>query len=154
MTEYDDLPAVFRRNIGKDIPTEAELMSDKATQAISGLTAQYVEQAKADLQVMKKLLAQARKATPGKRFRLMREDFFMKVHDMKGQGSTFGYPLLTEVGACACDYLRNKTEVTPEDLDVLTRLVADIERILTDDLTGMGGLAGSEIRAHLGSSAK
>ena len=149
MTEYDEVPAFFRKNIGKDIPTEAEIMSNKASQAISSLTGQYVDQAKADLQVMKKLLSQARKATPGKRFRMIREDFFMKVHDMKGQGSTFGYPLLTEVGGYACDYLRNKSEITQEDLGVLDRLVADIERVLSDDLTGMGGLAGSEIRTHL-----
>ena len=151
MEKYETIPELFRENAAANEKTEAELMAQKAAQVISGLTDQYLVQVKKDLAEMKKILQKACGAQPDKRFKLIREKFFLKVHDMKGQGSTFGYPLLTEVGSYACNYLRRKKEITDADLDVLKGVVADIDRILTDDLTGMGGLAGSEIRGHLSS---
>ena len=68
---------------------------------------------------------------------------------MKGQGSTFGYPLLTEVGAYACDFLRNKKEITDADLTVLKQVVKDAETVLAEDLMGTGGQIGADIRERL-----
>lgn len=150
MTKHNQIPETFLQNDGVKIADKAEELSRQAADAISGLTEQYLVQSKEDLVIMKKLLVRARTAPDAKRFNLIRDKYFLKVHDMKGQGSTFGYPLLTEVGAYACDYLRHKTEITDADLDLLDKLTLDVERILKEDLTGMGGMAGSEIRSHLG----
>ena len=68
---------------------------------------------------------------------------------MKGQGSVFGYPLLTELGAYACELLRHKKEITDEDLSVLEQVIKDTELVLNDDLMGLGGQAGADIRARL-----
>lgn len=149
MNDYKNVPDFFRENAEKDNKTEAEILAQKANQAISGLVGQYLEQTTNDVRVMKELLEKAKKASAKKRFALVREDFFVKVHDMKGQGSVFGYPLLTELGAYACDFLRNKKEITDADLDILVQVVKDADLVLQDDLTGMGGQAGADIRAHL-----
>lgn len=149
MKQYKDVPDFFRENAEKDNKTETEILSQKANQAISGLVGQYLEQTANDVMVMKELLEKAKNASAKKRFALIREDFFVKVHDMKGQGSVFGYPLLTELGAYACEFLRNKKEITDTDLDILEQVVKDADLILRDDLMGMGGQAGSDIRAHL-----
>ena len=149
MKQYRDVPDFFRENAEKDKQTEAEILIQKANQSISGLTQQYLEQTKNDVQVMKDLLQKAKKANHQKRFALIREDFFIKVHDMKGQGSVFGYPLLTEPGAYACELLRHKKEITDEDLSVLEQVIKDTELVLNDDLMGLGGQAGADIRARL-----
>jgi len=146
---HKDIPDLFKKNTEAEPIIEANVMAQKAANAISGLTQQYLDQVKADVILMKDLLKRAEKAKEKERFHLIRDEFFLKVHDMKGQGSTFGYPLLTEVGAYACNYLRKKKEITLDDLQILARIIVDVEQILEENLTGLGGLAGSEIRTHL-----
>ena len=149
MTDTNNIPDIFRENMAKSHKTETEIMAQKAADAISGLTGQYLTQVKQDLTTLKQILAKARQSTPDMYFSLVHEIFFLKMHDMKGQGSTFGYPLLTEIGAYTCNYLRYKKEITSTDLDKLTQLVNDIDQILTQNLTGTGGNIGAEIRSHL-----
>lgn len=149
MKQYKEVPDFFRENAEKDNKTEAEILAQKANQAISGLVGQYLEQTENDVRIMKDLLQKAKNVSGKKRFTLIREEFFVKVHDMKGQGSVFGYPLLTELGAYACDFLRNKKEITDTDLDILAQVVKDADLILRDDLMGMGGQIGADIREHL-----
>lgn len=149
MKQYKNVPDFFRENAEKDNKTEAEILAQKANQAISGLKEQYLEQTKEDVRIMKDLLLKAQKAEQQKRFKFIREDFFIKVHDMKGQGSTFGYPLLTEIGAYACDLLRYKQEITDADLTVLKQVVKDAETVLEEDLMGTGGQIGADIRERL-----
>lgn len=149
MQEYKNVPDFFRENAEKDNKTEADILAQKASQAISGLKKQYLEQTKEDVRIMKDLLLKAQKAKQQERFKFIREDFFIKVHDMKGQGSTFGYPLLTEIGAYACDLLRYKQEITDADLTVLKQVVKDAETVLEEDLMGTGGQIGADIRERL-----
>lgn len=149
MNDYKNVPDFFRENAEKDRQTETDILAQKANQAISGLKKQYLEQTTNDVRIMKDLLLKAQKAEQQKRFKFIREDFFIKVHDMKGQGSTFGYPLLTEVGAYACDFLRNKKEITDADLTVLKQVVKDAETVLEEDLMGTGGQIGADIRERL-----
>lgn len=149
MKQYKDVPDFFRENAEKDKKTETEILAQKANQAISGLKEQYLEQTKEDVCIMKDLLLKAKKANQQKRFKFIREDFFIKVHDMKGQGSVFGYPLFTELGSYACELLRHKEEISDEDLSVLEQVVKDAETVLEEDLMGTGGQIGADIRARL-----
>lgn len=149
MGKYDNIPSFFKKNIGKDTQMETDILADKAAAAIAGLSEQYLNQVQSDMVVMRDLLNRARTADAAERFRLIRDDFFGKVHDMKGQGATFDYPLLTDLGGFACDYLRLKKEITPADLEVLDGLVADMDTVLSHRLTGEGGALGQKIRAHL-----
>ena len=43
---------------------------------------------------------------------------FFVAHDMKGQGGSFGYPLMTKIGNSLCRYLENQTAVTGETVQI------------------------------------
>ena len=149
MTILNDMPDFFQKNKEKELQTETEILAAKAAAAIADLTDTYLAQVEQDILVMHALLKQAAHAKPIPRFHAIRDDFFVKVHDLKGQGATFGYPLLTDLGAWACDYLRQKKEITDKDLQVLTRMLADIETVYQKRLTNDGGDMGIQIRQHL-----
>ena len=149
MTDTDDIPDIFRESVAKNRKTEADIIAQKAAAAISELTDQYLLQVHQDLRTLKQALQKARQSTPDTYFAIIRDTFFLKMHDMKGQGATFGYPLLTEIGGYACDYLRYKKEITPQDLDKLAQLVNDIDRVLSETPTDTGGKIEDEIRSHL-----
>lgn len=133
----------------QDIPSSPQQLAEKANQVISGLKDQYIVQTRSDIEAMRDFLIRAKTAKPQKRFKLIRTDFFQKMHDMKGLGATFGYSLLTALGKYACDYLRNKTEISDDDIHKMELVLNDTIRVLDDDLVGTGGAIGAEIYSHI-----
>ena len=136
-----------------EVMTDAIAFANKAKEALAGLAGMYREQLDRDIPAMQDFLKKARKVTAEERYHLIRDEFFVKVHDMKGQGATFDYPLLTDLGQYTCDFLRNKSEVTVQDLDVLDKLMSDMEKVYQDRVTGLGGVFGEKIRVRLAQRA-
>ena len=146
MKKYTSIPDFFRKYIGGKPETGTEILSVEANKVISELSDDYLVQAQKDITAMADILKKARRAKQERRFQLIREDFFLHMHDMKGQGTTFGYPLLSDLGKVACDYLRHKTEISLSDLDYLALVLADTQTVLDKNLTGKGGKLGTEIK--------
>ena len=146
MTEKE-MPLIFQRR--KHLKTDAEILSDKANQVLADLTDSYLAQVKQDIQTMYELLRSAETAAPQKKFTLIREDLFVKMHDLKGQGATFGYPLLTDIGSVACDFLRNKKGFSGLDINLLRQYVDDVNHIIQENLTGDGGAWGKDLKKRL-----
>ena len=131
-----ELPELFQQN-GESHPTmESEILSARAAEALADLSTMYQGQVADDIKVMTTLLESAQKLDGYERLNQIRTDFFNKMHDLKGQGRTFGYPLLTDLGAFVCDFLRHKTAVTDEDLAVLERVLSDIRTVHQNQMTG------------------
>ena len=143
------LPEIFQQN-GKAHPTmESEILSAKAAEALADLTDMYQVQVATDIEVMTQMLTAAKALDGYDRLNQIRTDFFNKIHDLKGQGRTFGYPLLTELGAFTCDYLRHKTAITDEDLAVLDRVLIDIRQVHQNHMMGENPPKSRTIRRHI-----
>ncbi len=148
MGAYDELPSVFQKNL-QNGQAESNRLADEAALVISDLARQYPEWAKADVDDMFVLLDRAIAAKGVARYRLVREEFFRKAHDIKGQGATFGYPLMTDLGAAICDYLRDRPIFNDEDLKLMRAYVEDMSFVLNHHLTGDGGEAAAGVRERL-----
>lgn len=141
------VPILFQRKQAHR--TDAEILSDKAAQVLADLTKSYLVQVKNDIQEMYDSLKLVETATARKKSTLIRENFFIKMHDLKGQGATFGYPLLTEIGRVACDLIRAKKSFSNLDIPVLKQYVDDANYIIQKDLTGDGGDWGKAFKKRL-----
>jgi hypothetical protein len=75
-----------------------------------------------------------------------RRVLFSTAHDIKGQGATFGYPLLSEIGQRLCRLLE---EAGPLDVERVAAHVTALAGVLAGRLTGDGGGAGREWLASL-----
>ena len=146
MTEKE-VPLIFQKNRFRR--TDAEILSDKVSVALADLTESYIVQVKKDIQTMYDLLRQAETAAPQKKNALIQEGFFTKMHDLKGQGATFGYPLLTDIGRVVCDFLRNKKGFSGLDITSLKQYVDDANHIIQENLTGDGGAWGKALKKRL-----
>lgn len=133
---------------------DAEELSRKAADVLSDLTEQYPVWTQEELTAMTDYLNQASVADEERRFSLIRNDFFGKAHDIKGQGSTFGYPLMTDVGSFICEYLRHKENFADQDITLMHDMVKLMHTILSEGLTGDGGDMGQSIRNKIGKEAK
>ncbi|MGH6915865.1 MAG: Hpt domain-containing protein, partial [Geminicoccales bacterium] len=101
---------------------EAREMFKRARKVIDKLSTHYLEWADEDIDELAAELAGAR-ADPADREAHIDRIFFI-AHDMKGQGATFGYPLITEICKSLCYFLSNVDHNSRLALDVVAVHVA------------------------------
>lgn len=75
---------------------------------------------------------------------------FAIAHNVKGQGASFGYDLMTELGEGLCQLLRHPESVGPAELRAVRALVEACATVLAERLTGMGGSRGAALLAEAG----
>ena len=115
--------------------------------AEAALSERYLDWATADLARLEACLADLLGRPEGRADRLCQ--LFGIVHDMKGQGATFDYPLVSELGGRLCRVLQGVgTDPTPEDLKRIAALAAAMARVIRDRLAGDGGTEGGRLLAE------
>ncbi|MBM3597117.1 MAG: hypothetical protein FJX35_02805 [Alphaproteobacteria bacterium] len=106
---------------------------------VQELAANYVDWAKADvdeLQVLMRALLQE-KDEEGRRVAVRK--LYKKAHDIKGQGGTFDFPLVTMIGDSLCNYIESLGEDTNVSTEVVVMHVEAARLILMREVKGMGG---------------
>jgi chemotaxis protein histidine kinase CheA len=78
------------------------------------------------------------------------EGLFRALHDMKGLGGSFGFPLVSRVADSACEIMRKRTVLEGEARDRVAAHVAALQDIHDENLKGDGGDAGAAICRRLG----
>ncbi len=64
-------------------------------------------------------------------------DVFRVVHDIKGQGTTFGYPAVTEIAGILCDFMREgKVTLSPKQTQVIKLHLGALRLVLDQKLKG------------------
>jgi hypothetical protein len=61
---------------------------------------------------------------------------------VKGQGSSFGFHLMTHIGASLCDYIREGGPASEAKLKVIDAHLSALEFVLERQIKGDGGDAG------------
>ncbi len=106
--------------------------------------ARDLETALAQISVMK-----TRGPTPRDIFEL-----FRTLHNIKGQGGTFGFHLITAVATIACDILRERRSIAPDALEVTEGCVRVMRTLLRRRSTGDGGADGAALLSRLTAAAE
>jgi HPt (histidine-containing phosphotransfer) domain-containing protein len=81
-----------------------------------------------------------------------REELYRLAHDMKGQGGTVGYPLISAIGASLCRFLEGRPTLDRAALAVARRHVDALRTVIASRLSGDGGARGAELIQRLASS--
>ena len=78
------------------------------------------------------------------------EALFRVGHDLKGQGSSFGYPLVTKLGHSLCALTRDRDrDYQAPELDLAKSHLDAIHLVLSKEVKGEGGKVGAELVAKL-----
>lgn len=129
-------------------PTEAERQVIREAEAmVAGLAERFNQTVQSDVARARALLAGARIAGDD-RSRPVR-DIFDIVHNIKGQGGSFGYQLVTRIGASLCDYLRHGDRRDDASLAVIDAHLSALQFVLDRRIKGMGGALGAKLVAKL-----
>lgn len=121
---------------------------ERAQAAVDRLKDIYVaEWAPAALCEMQDAFGELRR--PGSDRRGGFEALYRLAHDMKGQGGTFGYPLLTQLGEAICLLTADRTDAGEGEWAVLAAHLEAVRHVIADRLEGDGGAAGDRLLRDL-----
>ena len=123
--------------MAKAPPTERDLGEAVAAaeHELSHMVADYLAWANEDLE----RLDAAFRAAPA------RDELYRLAHDMKGQGGTVGYPLITAIGDSLCRFLEGRRTLDRAALEVARRHVEALRTVIAHRLSGDGGARGAEV---------
>ena len=71
------------------------------------------------------------------------------AHDIKGQGGSFGYPLITEIGQSLSTLLKHDRLLTDHGLELLSAHLEALSTVLNRAIEGEGGNLGSSFIERL-----
>lgn len=74
---------------------------------------------------------------------------FQISHDMKGQGGSFGYDLMTILGNDLCRFIEGKETVSAVDLEVIDLYIGTMQIVISKRMGGDGGPEGNKVLTGL-----
>ena len=124
MIHIDEIPDIFKNPNVAD-SEEMNKLSQNAEDVIAGLRHNFIVATKESIIQMQHILNDVQNDETAQA-QILPDSFFRMAHDIKGQGATFGYPILTDLGKDICDILRYKDSWTLSELNRIERDVADM----------------------------
>jgi chemotaxis protein histidine kinase CheA len=124
-----------------------EAVLARAQAAVADLAKTYAPNTIADLDRCAALLKAAREDANARAASV--KDLYGIAHNIKGQGSSFGYPLVTRIGHSLCTLVRQERDFSDADLGVMQAHLDALRLILTKDIKGEGGETGAKLAARL-----
>lgn len=100
----------------------------RAQAAVAALARDYSNWARADVDACQKCLEQA-VAQPDQRETHIRA-LYAIAHNIKGQGTSFGYPLMTRIGQSLCSLTRAERSFGDDDLSLIAAHLDALRHVL------------------------
>jgi hypothetical protein len=136
-------PNRIKAKIGGQLPDAAAIA--RAEAAVEKLVDDYLLWIQADILRFDEALETAREDASRRKDSV--ETMLSLAHDVKGQGATFNYPLVSRVAQSLCVYLER--HAANADLRVIRAHVESLRTIVAGKVTGEGGEIGRQIAASL-----
>ena len=70
-------------------------------------------------------------------------------HELKGQGGTFGYPLISTIGGSLCRYIESVADHKRVDLEIVRAHALALRAVAVNRITGEGGTIEKQILGEL-----
>jgi hypothetical protein len=119
-------------------------MLEKAEALIANLQGDFVVWVQEDLKKLQAHFDAANAQPEAERAQAMKEVFGV-LHDMKGQGGSFGYPLVTTIANTLCRFMESITSYGPQEMQAILLHVNTLRLIVAERLSGDGGTKGEKL---------
>jgi len=121
---------------------------ERAEALIANLQGDYLEWAQEDAEHLMRAVANLESGHDDST--AAREELFRIAHDMKGQGGSFGYDLVTVVGDRLCRFLEKApAPLTPAQMKAVRLHAETMRLIIAQRIEGDGGTIGGELLGGL-----
>lgn len=120
---------------------------ERAEQVIADLSDDYLGWVKEDMDRIQSGIDKL-KSGDGDAKELL-DSIFQTSHDIKGQGGSFGYDLMTTVGNDLCRFVEQIKEPTQKDTNILQLHLDTMRLIINQKIKGDGGDLGEKLLSGL-----
>jgi len=145
--QYFHPPNLLKLKVG-DGRLDPEAIA-RAESAVQQLATDYMTWVMTDIKRLDEIIVRARDDGANRKTHL--DALFVTVHDMKGQGGTFGYPLISRIGHSLCRLLERDGLET--NLKVISAHVDAMKAVILHKVKGDGGAVGQQIAEGLEAAA-
>lgn len=73
------------------------------------------------------------------------KEVFGVLHNMKGQGGSFGYALVTQIANILCRFMETRTTFAQAEMDTVALCVNAIRLVVAERMSGDGGTKGEKL---------
>ena len=136
---------------GASAPSDQERLAAKVAEAkaaVASLGAQFLTFVADDVAKLGQSFQDAQSVGDSRTQHI--QEIFQIAHNLKGQGTSFGYNLLTEVADRLCYRTRDVVHVDDHDLEAIGFHIRAIKIIVDGEISGMGGEKGAALLEKLG----
>ncbi|MDP6805494.1 MAG: Hpt domain-containing protein [Rhodospirillales bacterium] len=116
---------------------------ERAEEAIANLAGDYLDWVQEDIKKLEEAL-NALKASDGGDKDLLGA-IFQVAHEIKGQGGSFDYDLMTQIGNQLCHFVENLAEAGAPETEVISLHVDALKLVFAKRMRGDGGQAGQAL---------
>jgi len=120
---------------------------ERAEQVITGMTSSYLNWVAEDLIKIEEAYG-VLKAAEGDRKNEM-NGVFQIAHDIKGQGGSFGYDLMTAIGNELCRFIEKTDKSGPGEIEAIKLHIDALKLVIAEEMKGNGGKAGEQMLSGL-----
>ncbi len=122
---------------------------ENAMNVLSELAGEYEKWVRGDLKHLMEVFEKAKSLNGNQRVQVIQSELFPIAHDVKGQGATFDYDLITQVADHLCRYIEKKSSYGPKELDDIELHIVILNKIIDAHLTGDGGESGLKLLSQI-----
>lgn len=141
-------PNALKQKVGTGGPGAVDLEAlERAEQVIVGMTDSYLEWVVEDLKKIDE--AYKKLAAASGNLKKEMEGVFHVSHDIKGQGGSFGYDMMTAIANELCRLIERTDKPGPEEVQAVKIHIDSMKLVIAQDMKGHGGKPGEEILAGL-----
>ena len=137
-------PSNLQNKVQKGGPGAVDLDAiARAEKVIANLADDYINWAKEDLVKLENAYSKLKEGKGDQKELLL--GVFNVAHDMKGQGGSFGFELMTAVGDKLCRLVEKLDKVGPKEIEKIRIYVDAMQVIISRGLKGDGGKEGQQL---------
>ena len=141
-------PNTLKQKVGTGGPGAVDLEAlERAEEVIIGMTDSYLNWVAEDLRKMDEAYAKLVAATGDRKEEI--NGVFQVSHDIKGQGGSFGYDLMTALGNELCRLIEKIDKAGPGEIEAIKLHIDSMKLVIGEDMKGTGGKTGEKMLAGL-----
>lgn len=141
-------PTSLKSKVREGGPGAVDLETlERAEQVIAGMTDSYLEWVQEDLNRIDECYKSMQDAEPPRK--KAADNLFQVAHDIKGQGGSFGYDLMTVIGNELCRLLERHDSFGNAEMQAIKVHIDAMKLVIQNSMTGDGGTNGQALVAGI-----
>lgn len=141
-------PDFLKKKIVKGEGLDWKTIDSNAQATLETMQSGFLDHLRREIGRMDEAMQRAQRQGPSECLSALRELYEIS-HNLRGQGSTFDYPLITAICGTLCDFIEQTERFQEIHLEAIEIQLSAIKAVVAGEIVGDGGTAGRELLSSI-----